>query len=666
VEIPVVTSVRHEYQITVRGFLKFLAALLLALPLLVLLWITIFGWNWARGPLQSITFEKTGRELVIAGDLSVSLQWPAPRVHAKAVTFANPPWAKERQMLSVDDVEFTVDLPELLVKKLVFPEVHLTRPSVFLELAADGRKTWLLDLAQSDESARIPIGLLTLDHGQLGYDDARQKTSIRLDLSSQAVAPDGKTGVGVEFSADGLYKGLALAAKGSGGTVLALRDESVPYPIKVEATIGRTVIKAEGTVTSLLKFTAMDIQLALRGDNLAQLYPLLGIAFPQSHPYATTGRMVHSGKMWRYDKFSGHTGKSDLAGTLQIDTGGVRPFMHGELVSQLLDIADLGPLIGAKELPPSSTPSSTPTPLRILPDVPFKTERWTSVDADVMLRAKTIRRAKALPLENLATHLKMQNSVLTLDPLDFGFAGGHLKATISLDGRQDPILANTKIEASNILLAKLLPTVNLVKTSMGQIKGEFNLAGKGNSIDRMLATSNGRISLHMADGEISKLLMEEISLHLLEMLQLKLVGDKTIKLRCAMADFSVNAGIMQATTLLLDTEVNTVTGSGSINLGQETLDLTLTPKTRSTSAVALRGPIYVSGTFAKPKVALDQGRIAARGLGALALGIINPLLVLVPLVEMGPGVESKCAPIPNQDRGSLSNRSGASSSGNPK
>jgi uncharacterized protein involved in outer membrane biogenesis len=667
--------------------LKWLAALLLALPVLAILWVTIFGWNWARGPLQHITSEKTGRELVIGGDLKVSLGWPAPRVRAEAVTFANPPWAKEKQMVAVDDVEFTLDLFELLRKNLVFPEVRLTRPVVFLELAADGRKTWLLDLHQSDETARIPIGRLTLDHGRLGYDDAKQKTSIRSDISTQGVQAGGADAAGVVFSAKGLYKGLTLAAHGSGGSVLALHDESVPYPLKVNATVGHTGIEADGTVTSLLKFSAMDMHLELHGDSLELLFPLIGIAVPETHSYATTGRIVHSGQMWRYEKFSGHIGKSDIAGTVQVDTGNARPFMRGDLVSEQLDFDDLGTLIGAKAQQPApaaqkvarapeqavggTEKAAAPAPAAVagphrLPDIPFKTERWASVDADVTLHAKTILRAKELPLENLVTHLKMQDSLLTLDPLDFGFAGGHLKAVISLDGRQDPIQARARIGARKILLAKLFPTLKLAKTSVGQINGEFDLAGKGNSVGRMLATSDGRIGLIVANGEISKLLMEEIGLHLLEILRLKITGDKTIKLRCGVADFGVKSGVMKANALVLDTEVSTIVGSGSIDLGQEKLDLTLVPKTRYISPVALRSPIYVRGTFSNPEVDLDKGRIAARGAGALALGLINPLLALIPLVEMGPGIESECARLIHEAQAPLPNAPGASAPGSPK
>ena len=631
-------------------FLKWLAAALLAPPLLAILFIAIFGWNWARGPLERAVGERSGRALVIGGDLRVSLGWPAPRLSAQAVTFANPPWAREKQMLAVDEVDFTLDLSQLFTGKLSIPDVHLTRPVVFLELAADGRKTWLLDPGQSDETARIPIGSLTLDHGRLGYDDEKLKTSIRADLSSQepgAAAGDRKTqaasALGVAFSATGTYKGLPLAGRGSGGSVLALHDESAPYPLKFDATVGHTGIKADGTVTSLLKFTAVDMKLALRGDSLALLYPLFGFVLPETHAYALAGHIVHEARLWRYEKFAGHIGKSDIAGTLQVDHGGERPFLHGELASKRLDLADLGPMIGARpQAAGPAEPAASAGP-RVLPDIPFQTDTWSSVDADVTLRAGSILRAKELPLENLLVHLKLQDSRMTLDPLDFGFAGGRLKSVITLDGGRKPIQAHAKVSARKIVLARLFPTLNLARNSIGEMNGDFDLAGRGASVGGMLATANGRVGLIVANGEVSKLLMEKIGLHLMEILQLTLAGDRNVRLNCAVADFAVKNGVMQTSALLLDTEVSTITGNGSVDLARERLDLTLIPRTKRTSPIALRGPLHVSGSFSNPDFGIDKAQVVARGAGAIALGLINPLLALLPLVELGPGKDSDCA-----------------------
>lgn len=619
---------------TLSRSLQWTGGILLAPAVLAILFIAMFGWNWLRAPLEHLALEQTGRVLTLRGDLTVSLGWPWPHLHAKAVAFANPPWAREAQMLTADAVDIAIDFPQLLRRQLVLPDVHLTRPVVFLEQGADGRKSWLLDRQQQDESARILIGRLGLDQGTLGYDDLTRRTSIRSTLSTEGSVPGDTGEPGVVFTARGQYKGLALLARGRGGPVLAIRDESTPYALKIDATLGRTSVQAEGTVTSLLQFSAVDVQLALKGDSLDQLFPLLGLALPATPRYATQGRLVHQGASWRYEKFAGRIGASDIAGSLQVDTAGPRPALSGELVSQLLDIQDLGPVIGAR--------TGRAGQARVLPDLPFSTERWRSVDAQVTLRAKTLRRPKELPLEDLQVHLGLHDAVLTLDPLRFGVAGGQLDAVMTLDGRKDPIQAHAQVRARKILLAQLFPTVNLTQTSIGQINGEFDLTGRGNSVGRMLATSSGQVGLVVEGGEISKMLMEKVGLHLWEMLALQVTGDKRVKVRCGVADFDVRQGVMQAEALIFDTEVTTILGTGSIDLGQERLDLTLNPKTKNTSPLALRSPIYLRGSFGQPVAEVDKVRVATRALGAVALGLVNPLLTLIPLIDTGPGQDSDC------------------------
>ena len=107
---------------------------------------------------------------------------------------------------------------------------------------------------------------------------------------------------------------------------------------------------------------------------------------------------------------------------------------------------------------------------------------------------------------------------------------------------------------------------------------------------------------------------------------------------------------MQASALVFDTEVTTLIGTGSIDLAHEQLDLTFNQKTKNTSPVALRSPIYVRGSFAQPKVEVDKGRVALRAAGALTLGLINPLLALLPLIDAGPGKDSDCAQLVREAR----------------
>jgi AsmA protein len=259
-----------------------------------------------------------------------------------------------------------------------------------------------------------------------------------------------------------------------------------------------------------------------------------------------------------------------------------------------------------------------------------------------MWRAGSIRRAKALPIENLLTRIRMKDSVLTLKPLDFGVAGGKLAASVTLDGRQNPIDARAAIRASRLELPKLFPTLKVTQASVGRIEGQIDLAGKGNSVARMLATSNGKAGLVIDGGEISNLMLEYAGLDLYEIVKFKLRGDKVIRIRCGVADFGVSNGVMQANALVFDTEDTNIGGNGSIDLREETLSLTLNPLPKDKSPLVLRGPLHVAGTLAKPQLTVDRRTVATRGLGALLLGFVNPLLAVVPLIETGPGRDSDC------------------------
>lgn len=677
--------------------LKWILAILALLVLLALLFVLLFDWNWLRGPIMRKVSEDTGRQLVIRGDLDVRLGWPLFRVDVADVTFANPAWASQRQMIEVKRVDFSLDIARLLGRRISLPDVRLTEPRIHLEIAPDGRKNWLLDKEQKDEDTRIPIGRLTVDRGRLAFDEPAAGTHLLAEVSTRN-AVDRGADTGILFSVGGHYKKQPLRAGGSGGPVLALEDESRPYPLAVEASIGRTAMAAKGHVTNLRQLSALDMQIALRGESLVLLYPLIGIALPETPAYSTRGRLLHKDRMWRYENFSGRMGKSDIAGTLQVDPGAQRPFLHGALKTHLLDFADLGPLIGtrsteeAAEVEPAlqenasaagfrktaaaagnaagpaneKTPGRQPPPAknkgknggkdlsgdgtggkggRVLPRVPYKQDRWSSVDADVRVEAEHIRHDRALPIDNLSTRIVMRDSVLKLDPLDFGVAGGHLAGTVTLDGTQDPIAARVKMQAKKLVLAKMFPKADLNKASVGHINGQIDLAGSGDAVAEMLANADGKMTLIIAGGEVSKLMMEMINLHLLEILQLKLAGDQIIHINCGIADFSVRSGTMRTNLLLLDTDITSLFGDGTVDLRNERLDMTINQKPKKTSLVSLRSPIHLRGPFNDPDVQLDKTRMATRGLGAIALGVLNPLLALIPLFDPETGFENECGAI---------------------
>src|SRR5689334_16304407 len=100
-----------------RWALRILVGVLVGLLLLAggaALFLATYDWNNARGWIAKRVQERTGRELVIGGNLSVKpFSWQ-PAIRAEQVTFANAEWGEKRPMFSSDVIALRIALLPLL------------------------------------------------------------------------------------------------------------------------------------------------------------------------------------------------------------------------------------------------------------------------------------------------------------------------------------------------------------------------------------------------------------------------------------------------------------------------------------------------------------------------------------------------------------------------
>ena len=107
--------------------------LLAMLSAIALLALQSADWNEARGWIGRKVEERTGRALVIAGDLRVHPWSLHPRIRAEQVTFANAEWGEKRPMLQAEAIEFSVSLLSLLSGGGVnIPELTLSGADLLL------------------------------------------------------------------------------------------------------------------------------------------------------------------------------------------------------------------------------------------------------------------------------------------------------------------------------------------------------------------------------------------------------------------------------------------------------------------------------------------------------------------------------------------------------
>ncbi|MGH8515934.1 MAG: AsmA family protein [Panacagrimonas sp.] len=646
------------------------AAIVLVIVALLVLW----DWNWFKRPIEQHVEQQTGRRFVIGGDLDVDLGW-TPTVVLEDVHLGNAPWARAKDMLGAERADFTIDLRELIAGRLSLPSIALTAPRIDLQNSPKGGN-WQIatpkpeEKGPGQEKAAPHIGRVRIDRGKITYFDPADHTDVEVDIATRQSAEPARSLV---LRATGTARGLELEGDARSGPVLSLADTGTPYPFDARVRVGKTRARAEGSVTGLQAFTAARLQLEIEGDTLAALHPLTGLVLPETPPYRVSGLLIHEGPRWTFDDFAGNVGDSDLSGDLTATYIDERPRLVARLESRQLDLDDLAGMVGATPDTGPGETASAPQQVKaareeasphVLPDKPVDLPQLRSMDADVEFQALSIKHEK-MPIDNLRTHLTLDHGLLKLEPLDFGVASGRIESNLVLDARQPALGLALRSNFSRLDLARLLPGNELVDKSTGLIGGRAVMKSQGKSTAELLGNADGELGIAMRGGQFSNLLLEGAGLDAAEALGFLVRGDKTVRVRCGVLDLEAQDGVFKPRAFVVDTTDTNLHVDGSVDMGKETLDLTVHPLPKDFSPLTLRSPLHVRGTLKDPSVRPDRAVLIKGGIAAVLGALINPIAALLPLIETGPGKNSDCDALVAAAERSANPRTAAASNSRP-
>jgi uncharacterized protein involved in outer membrane biogenesis len=566
------------------------------------------------------------------------------RITANDVRISNPDWARTPALIDSKAASGCAKWLPLLTGRLELKTARVESTRLGLEREGD-RATWNMGKKDEKRQRRVTANRVVVIDSSIYFRDRDKKTAMDIKVS-------GARGEGDELRlrATGSLRNAPMLIDAS--TTALLPSEDSPTSVSFSAKMGSTTAEGVGKFRQL-GFEGMDVQLSLAGNDLSAINRL-GINLPATPPYKLRGRLAHSGDdTWRFSSFAGRIGDSDINGELEYVLRKPRPLLRADVYAKLLDFDDLGPLVGA---PPKTKGRETASPQqraqaqqvkvkeRVLPDKPLGIEKWPRMDADVHFRADRVLRPNAIPVDGLSTHLIIDASKLRMEPLDFEMAGGRIKTTITVDGKAQPPRGSLSADIENLDLARMFPKLDQQRAAAGKLFGRLELDAAGHSIATFAGSANGGVTLMVNGGHISALLLEIAGLDAGESLALLLTrGDQPVPLRCAIADFDLNNGEAKSKLAVVDTEDTMFIVQGTVNLGEEALALKVTPQPKDQSLPVVRTPLNVSGHFIDPSVRPEAAPLLARGAAAVALGLVNPLLALIPLIETGPGKDSDCA-----------------------
>ncbi len=643
---------------TLQHRLLVIAAALLGLLSVVLLLLILFSESLVRYFIER-QGDRMGRDITL-GSLELKWHWRYSALSASDIRISNAEGYSEPDFIRIEHLFLTFRPLKLLVGDIEFGEIILAQPHINLERKDYDEANWILadDKPQDDplieERHDFPvIQTLEVKGGKVRYQDAIKNLSLELGLdwvigeNDDEASPEQRDGF--RISGTGSIQGEAFELEASGASLEALQDSNVDFPLALTLVMGKTTVTVKGHFRDPIKLTGIDAVLTVSGDNMADLFYLTSVPLPPTPPYSLSGQLTRAGNVWGYEGFTGKVDGSDLSGDFFYETGNPRPSVRATLTSDLLDSDDLGGFIGLPVAGDNATPEQQQAAAEqavsdeLIPDVPLAVERLRAADLDISLNAKKIV-APALPFKGMDVHFDLRDGLLALTLNNIVLADGSLDGVISVNARPETPEIAMDLNIRQLQLRQFFEGTRFAETTEGILGGKVSLQGTGASLADVLAVSDGKFTVVMADGTISLLFIEAADLDIGEALPIFLGRDQATQIHCGVFDFVVKEGILASHIFVLDTDDSRVFGDVHIDLTEETISAELSADPKDNSIFSVQTPITISGRLKQPSIGIDAGKAGTRALGAVALGaLLTPLAAVIAFTDTGNDEDENCA-----------------------
>ena len=576
--------------------------------------------DYLRAQIENHADAVSGRKTKI-GRISVNWGWTT-HIHLSDVEVSNTDWGKADHLFKAQEIVADVRVWPLLHGDIVLPQLVLRKPEVYLEQNLRDESNWspqqspvanaAVKQVKPNNRYETPlIGQLQINDGLVSYIDEKRKLSLKGTVQTAK----GQAGAepNAELSLKGTIEGQPLTLHFIGGSAIMLRQTSEPYPVNLDVEYGGTRLTVKGTLQDPFQYKGADVQLALSGPDLADIYPLLGIPGPPTPPYQIKGKLLYEPGIWRVSDMTWHAGDSDLAGEVDIDQRTKPELLRAKLVSQHLAFADLAPLVGAtpgKRGNVSAQQAQTEERLEatgdLFPNVPLHVERLRAMNMDVTLDAKHVAAPAYLPVQALDARVQVQNGRAVVRPFNMAFAGGQVGGALSVDARTDEPVTRADLQYAGLRLADFFRSTRYFDTTSGEMKGHVALTGDGHSLAQVMGSATGDVVLTMEGGSISGLLVDLAGLQIGDALVLFIAGDHRIPIGCAVGRLEFNRGVVTLDRTLVDTEKSVLHFDGSALLKTQALGMKVTADVKHFNLLDLHGPVDVQGKLRSPKISISR------------------------------------------------------------
>lgn len=305
-----------------------------------------------------------------------------------------------------------------------------------------------------------------------------------------------------------------------------------------------------------------------------------------------------------------------------------------------LDLAHFFETPGKTE---QSTDNKIKSGKRIIPDISLDYSIYRSLDTLIKINDFSINYG-GTPVFTIDTQFSASNGMFKLGPSKTLTAIGMPPAlsSIELDNSQQPARARYTLQAKQIDYGNILQQLEVSNEVTGSMDLNIDITGQGNTLRKVMETSNGELQIIANKGKVPRRLLELWGSGLLRSLfpTILLEGPST-DMNCAVADFKLENGTLRSQTLLTDTRRVTVAGDVVIDLKTEQIEGLFKPQPKEATLMHIGIPLRLTGTLANSKISSAESGVVT--LGKWAIGLSNPATLIVLFGDTGAKDKNPCA-----------------------
>ncbi len=545
----------------------------------------------------------TGREVVISGDVSLSL-WPVLGAKVGAVEVGNADWASGGPMLRAEQAAIGIDASALWRGEIAIRNIEATRPTIRLESRADGRANWefsdasgaaQIETSTGPESAQqaFSIAMLQITDATLIY-DAEGSDRVRYDGVDLTLDwPEREGGAALKGTLRPRGKPVTLSAQFDRfDRFLAGEARSVDVSLKAASGSARLVGKAS---------LAGDVagQLDVNMPSTDGFFSALGLpapGLPQGLGRAVvlkTKLDLSSQRNLSLRDLVADLGGNRISGQLDASLNGV-PQITAQLDAGDLDLRSAMGEEGGGGAAPSNGGQGGASGWS---KEPIDASGLAAFNGVIDLNAKSIDLG-SMKLGATRARLTNERSRMVFSLRDVQAYEGRIQGEFVINNRNG-LSVGGNMSGSAISLSPLLGDLMGVTRLNGAAEAQVQFLGVGQSVHAIMHSLSGKGSVKTGRGTI-----EGINLDAL-MRSGDAAGGTTI-FDSLSASYTIEGGVLRNSDLKLLLQIFEAGGEGTIGLGAQDIDYLFTPRLLEVNEGRdLAIPVRIHGPWAAPRIVPD-------------------------------------------------------------